>query len=99
MTAHAGDALPHVYFRPPPSPYQVPFRSPFKSDFQAIFGRRPWPRFGHPARPEIGSVAGRYIRSGAICMGAMSHPGGSVRRFHLLLRPDFATAHEDYIDQ
>jgi|EndMetStandDraft_6_1072998.scaffolds.fasta_scaffold172587_2 hypothetical protein len=95
MTAHAGDALSHVYFKPPPGRDRAR-SNPISKRFLAGARDLIW-----PTAPllDIGRVTGRRIRSGAICMGAMSHPGGLVRRLRLLLHADFAAAHEDCIKQ
>jgi hypothetical protein len=66
MTARAGDALSHVYFRPP----QAAFSG-------AIFRQINDRDLGHPQRARTGSVGCNLIYSARICMAPCS--GGTPR--------------------
>ena len=88
MTARVGDALSHVYFRLSPGPI-----------FQRFLAANQWSRFGRPRRSAVRRDACKNIGSARICMGPMSHPGGSNLAIPLLLAADFVGAREDCIRQ
>jgi len=69
MTARAGDALSHVYFRRPPKQLSRPF---FKAIFQRLLVANQPSRFDHPHAPREGPASSKLNGSARICMGAMN---------------------------
>ncbi len=99
MTAHAGDALSHVYFSRPSRRF---FRAIFEAIFKTISSTNPQ-HIGvtilAPAGRAEGRVSSNLSGSARICMGAMSLRHGPNPVPRRLLCCNFANANEHFILQ